>query len=196
MTYRPLVLMDVDGVLSNFSQAYCDIAEGFASHPLPPESDWREWDMKKRLGLSEDEARMVRHELGKPGVALNMRELPHAVAGAKRIMEIADVYFVTSPIEESDTWCYDRLRWLSMRFGFNQARKIVQTYHKQLVYGAVLIDDKVANIEKWGDAFPNSTPILWTKPWNVRAEPKLANGRAVLRATDWGAVYNIVKGLQ
>lgn len=165
---KPIVLLDVDGVIADFSAEYYRLACQIAHRTLTGPEEWDDWDMKVALGLNEQEVRYIHTHLNRPGVAEGFSPYYGAVDGVHELMrkEICDLYFLTSPIETSPTWCHDRTMWLVAHFGLEQGRKVIHTHYKHLVKGDFFIDDRPSNVTNWGGANAGGTPLLWDMRFN------------------------------
>lgn len=181
MTFRSRkrVLVDVDDVIVNFKQAFISavIAKGLRNI----DHTWRRstWDLAKDLGLTDKEEKEAFSLINMPGVADEMMNaLPGAVEGVQNLMELADVYFITSPSKTSPTWSFDRRNWLVRHFGEEQGSKVGHVHDKFIVFGDFLVDDKPENVMLWKDAWPLSTAIYWSgelMPRSPRPDIMVAN---------------------
>jgi 5'(3')-deoxyribonucleotidase len=165
---KPTVLLDVDGVIANFTQLYlsCAKAAGVLSMEFP--SDWESpyEKIEEALHLTKDGEAAVYKLLNAPDAAFNINPYPKAVEGVKSVAEIAEVYFVTNPIGSSPTWSWDRMRWLKKHFGDELGGNVVLTPHKFLVRGDIFVDDRPSNLEPWKKAWPYGIEVCWDQPYN------------------------------
>lgn len=190
MGRKPVVLLDVDGVIADFAGEFINVAGRVLNRTMPPEADLTEWDLANALGLSECETRFIYSELNKPGVARKLGAYPGAVEAVHGLSHIAEIYFVTSPMDQSPTWCHDRLWWLIDNFGLELGSKLVLTQHKHLVFGDMLVDDRVPNITEWASHRPSSSiGVVWGTPSNTGFEGK----GNVCRVLGWTQVIELVK---
>lgn len=105
-----------------------------------------------------------------------------AQEAVEKIKSLADVYIVTSPMNEYHDWIIHRNKWLKKNFDISP-ENIVHTSAKHLVQATIFIDDKPENVEKWyqtnigipilwkhecviENPFAYSTRIKWTNDWN------------------------------
>lgn len=183
MQKRRRVLLDVDGVIANFGKYYLSIvAKRLGLYFM--ESEITKWDVGEAIGLTDAQRDLVHEELYAPGAAFALEPYPSAIQGVKNLAKIADVYFVTSPLDENPTWVYDRKRWLNRYFGEELARRQVSTADKFPIYGDVFVDDKPRNIEEWKAEWPYSLAILWSMPYNQEA--------VCLKASTWTEIHRFV----
>ena len=187
---RPRFLCDVDDVICNYKQGFIAAVNASGVRQLKPDHVFTDWDLSKSLGLTDTEDDKVYALINLPGFAQNLSPLPGAIEGVKKIMEIADVLFVTSPLKTSQTWGYDRMHWLQKYFGEEQGKKVVSTSEKYAVEGDFLLDDKPGHITEWQAQHPRGHAILWITPQNMHMAPKNMVGLA-----SWGMVFGAVDGL-
>jgi 5'(3')-deoxyribonucleotidase len=64
----------------------------------------------------------------------------------RRLAEVHDVVFVTSPHMAIPEWTWARQRWLEKRF---PGLAVIHTKHKNLIRGDAIIDDKFENVKTW-----------------------------------------------
>lgn len=158
---RPRVLVDVDDVVANFLQLFASALNATGVRKIPNGWQRTKWDLAEEFNLTKDEEKMVYDLLTLPGVAMHMHPMPGAIEGVKKVMEVADVYFVSAPLKESPTWVYDRQGWLIKHFGEEQGKKFAPVHDKFIIYGDYLVDDKPANCEEWQAAWPGSRALFW-----------------------------------
>ena len=143
---RPIVLMDVDGVIADFCHAYLFWTKMVTGKKFTP-GDVTQWEFADALNLSSEESHAIDMVLRGPDIASGFGEYPGSVRLVKELMTFADVVFVTSPFAKSPTWAHDREWWLKARFG--EDAKIIHTKHKQYVDGDFMIDDGPHNLAAW-----------------------------------------------
>lgn len=160
---KPVVLLDVDGVIADFTSLFGNAVMVANASPRgwnPYGWDPKQWNLARDLGLTKEQERTVNSILGMPGLALTMNALSGAVEGVKELISIAEVYFVTSPLDGNTTWAYDRCSWLCSYFG-DVGKNVVSTEHKSLVHGDVFVDDKPENCASWKKQWPAGLVIHW-----------------------------------
>lgn len=187
---RPRFLCDVDDVICNYKQGFIAAVNASGVRQIKSDHVFTNWDLSKSLGLTDEEEDKVYALINMPSFALNLAPLPGAVEGVKRIMEIADVLFVTSPLKTSPTWSYERMHWLQKYFGEEPGEKVISTHEKYAVEGDFLLDDKPDHVVEWQAQHPRGHAILWITPQNMRMAPKDVSGLA-----SWGMVLGVVDGL-
>jgi 5'(3')-deoxyribonucleotidase len=179
------VLLDCDGVLSDFLGAFITVATATVGRPFAAEQI-TEFDICKALGLVPDEAGRVYRNIQREGFAAGLDVIPGAIEGVRSLQEVADVYIVTSPWNSNRTWTYEREAWLKTHFGIPH-KNVIHGSAKHLVRGDVLIDDKGSTVIEWNAAHPGKTAILWAAPYNVM------DPWAGVRTNDWARVRSLVE---
>ncbi len=178
----------MDDVLADFVQGFTSAVLATGVRKLSPDHPYNEWDLSKSLNLSEEEDNKVYSLINMPGFATMLSPLPEAVAGLKKVMKIADVLFVTSPLKSSPTWAHDRRLWLEKQFGEEQGEKIVSTSEKYAVDGDFLLDDKPEHCSAWSKEQPTGMALLWATDRNNGPDAV-----GLTRVNNWDLVYELVK---
>lgn len=172
------VLLDVDGVVANYVDLAFSVARDM--HGVFGKlryEDLDQWDIDRYLYSKlppghEYFTAEFWSRMNEPGRIFNMNPYPGAVECVKKLMEISDLYFVTSPTENNATWASERFAWLQKHFRCSRYQ-IVITAAKHVVSGAVLVDDKLSNLHSWklhnrGDALLFEQPYNKTDKWPSR----------------------------
>lgn len=181
MHYRPLVLVDCDGVLADYVGAFLRMmrehhgatyerhqvtAFDFSSlqhwHTVGPMA----WPLTKREGFCRDIA-----------------PLPGAVEGFRRLREIVDVEICTTATD-SLHWVHERNEWLAKHFDVSR-KDIHYTHKKHRIDAAALIDDSGENLDLWAQHRPDSMALLWDATYNRAFKHE--------RVASWDALIDIVK---
>lgn len=208
MTYKPTVLLDVDGVLADFiSGALANLKrlfdiDGKHDHVI-------NWHFETCFGLTSAQAKQLHDSWTEPGFCAGLPPYVGAVDGVNALREYANVYPLTAPFN-SVPWVSERDAWLGKHFGFSR-KAITHTEAKYLVKGDVFVDDKTEHVIAWQAAHPQGVGILWAQPYNVDSvlpKPKAFALGAVnaheftgpawdgLRTNDWSEVLAIVKAMR
>lgn len=187
MTYRPLVHLDCDGVLSDFTtpvlRLISDEVEKATGKPVRySDDDIYDWDIYGSLKVDTHIARRVDDQIKQKGFCARLQPYQDALSGVKALREFADVHVVTSPFD-SDYWERERRLWLQEHFGFKSS-DVTQTSAKHHVDGDFLVDDKASTVEGW----EHGRGILFHRPWN-RTSPWPH------RANDWAHLVALIKAV-
>jgi 5'-nucleotidase len=176
-----LILIDQDGVLADFENAF--VAAWRDAHPdIPPV----EFADRRSFHILEDyapELRPLAEALyTAPGF---IRDLPPVDGAIEAVRELAalglDVRICSSPLRQYENCVAEKYQWVERHLGRAWTERLILTRDKTLVQGDILIDDRPA-IE--GAARPRWRHILYDAPYNrtVADKPRLswANWRNVL----------------
>lgn len=191
---KPKVLCDVDGVIADFVGAVLSIIHD-ETGDLYKHSDVLEWDFGnifRRYDSPYLTARVWDAIRGE-GIAATLQFVdPGTLGGVNKLLQAADVVFVTAPMPGSPTWEYERREWLRARFGNVQ---VISTEHKAHISGRLLIDDKLSNHVEWGTAetCEHRSGILWDASYNHLSP--LPDG-AYWRAYNWDDALDIVNSIK
>lgn len=183
---KPIVLVDCDGVLSDFTSMYFDCIEPILGR-RPRASEMTQWNILKCFDLehleSACDAIIVEKQL-----CLSMPEHDDAFDAVEALRCFAEVHCVTAPYH-TVTWVNERTQWLRTRFGFKHD-EIHFTKGKHVCQGDVFIDDSLQNVLKYAKRRPTSRVFLWNRPWNQSSEELPSN---VIRSSDWSDVHSYVE---
>lgn len=186
---RPLVLLDVDGVLADFVSWYLDLARRVTGREYDP-ALVTQWDVAAAIGLTAGESGRVTELLHRPEYVLAMRPLPGAVEGVAALREVADIHVATSPWPGHPTWASERAEWLRRHFRISH-KDVTHTSAKHLLRGACLVDDKPEHCADYARHNPDRYAVLWDQPYN-RA-PEHGAHPSVVRVADWQRLTDIVR---
>lgn len=150
------ILIDCDGVLSNFNKGFLSVANRLLSTAYR-EEDVGSWDLDDLPGVKEASDEIWR-ELGAPGFIFSLEAYPGAQEGVEALKQLGEVFVVTAPlwmrkrdpsiVHHGQTAPYERMQWIENHFGIPRKR-IIFAHAKELVHGTCLIDDKTANVKAW-----------------------------------------------
>jgi len=180
------VVLDVDGVLANFTVGVLVLVEEVTGKKFVP-ADVTMFDFTKALGLTTTEAVAVKKAIGaKRGFAMSLPPYPGARQGVRRLRELGEVFCVTSPWDSNEWWRAERESWLALHFGIDR----VHHASDKTVYEAdVFVDDKSSHVRDWLAAWPGRTAVFWRTPHNTsEAVPAGAHSIA-----SWDALYEIAR---
>jgi 5'(3')-deoxyribonucleotidase len=174
------ILVDVDGVLANFSQ---HVLNKLRVSTKMSTDEIKTWDI---FSLLE-----VRFSPYHKKMALAMmdtmefwKHLPVMAGAQEGVQALRDagyeVVFVTSPWDSCVGWNVARNAWLKQHFGAGP-RDVIITHCKYMVHGHTLIDDRESHVEEWNSrhadkamlfaaAYNQNAPFLrWDWPKIVRS---------------------------
>ena len=184
---RPVVLLDCDGVLSDFITATLDVLRQRTGQTFQHDdiSTWEVFaSLPEELQLHKSK---VYDYLKKEGGCLGIPLYAGAQDGVERLQAIAEVIIVTSPFKGSPTWTHERELWLEKYFHI-QHENVIHAKRKEFVSGDFLIDDKPDNLRAWRTTHPNGRAIYWKNPKFSEPTPGY-----VLCTQSWDEVIEEVK---
>lgn len=125
MTRKPIIHIDMDGVLVDFTSALTKVSP----------------EMLEKFAGEYDNI---------PGVFALMDPMPGALEAVDRLKEKYDLYILSSSPWENPTALADKLAWVKKYFGGDGReniffRKVIFSSVKHLSRGDILIDDRTAN---------------------------------------------------
>lgn len=173
MPRPPIVLLDVDGPLADFTGAYLDVVHSITGLRFE-EHDVDRWSIAEcpffveaaaHQGISVQQLRKaVEGYITSEGFCRSIRAKKEAVEAVREIVRMgAEVYVVTSPWHTSRTWMHERLHWVADHFPIPR-NHIIQTGCKKRVHGDVFVDDKFSHVMEWSREWKDGTAILFDLP--------------------------------
>jgi len=170
MPVKKLVLLDCDGVLSDFVGAAIDVAHHHSAKRWKVE-DLTQWSFWKDMVDPDvpDLVKRILADISTPGFCAGIQPLPGAKEAVERLREIADIRVVTSPWN-SPTWAHERFEWLTQHFDFPRSQ-VIQCEDKSEVDGDFLVDDDPKKLSTWASrrmvrgSLPVD-PLLWHTHFN------------------------------
>lgn len=159
------ILLDMDGILADlhlglirwYNQLYGtkfrpkQIPNLFGDHQLLT----TEIDERKRDKI-----------FSKQGFFGALPPIPGAKEAVRELNKYYNIYIVTAPWINRHCWI-EKYQWLQKHFP-GLERKLIVTSRKETVYGHILVDDRMKNVELWRNHWPThktaSLEYHWTDP--------------------------------
>ena len=185
MKKKPVILLDCDGVLADFTSLALQLIKDETGKSYSPD-DIPHWEVFESLGYPEI-WNTFGEKASKPGFCAGMKVYPRAQAAVKKFRETCEVLIVTAPVD-ARPWMYERAHWLGTHFDISR-KKVIFAHEKQQVRGDMLVDDKPDNVIAWAEANPDGIAVLWAHPYNRSA----ALPEGVIRTSSWKELHAIVK---
>jgi len=221
--YRPVILIDCDGVLADIvtpllqeanqlvsekmRAAVRDLVPGpgpcilMGATPVRPE-DLIHYDIARAFpGLSPADVYLP---LSRQGFCWSLRPYPGAVDAVKTLQRLGEVYCVTKA-HHSPYWHWERLEWLQLVMGIPRDR-VIFTSDKERVSGHFFIDDNIEHVWSWMDERAEvhsgmpwesfAVGFLWDQPYNRKVPEyprKDKNPPPRTRTRDWNIVIERVE---
>lgn len=187
MSKKPAILIDCDGVLCHFVNAYLRILHEQTGR-MHFEVDVTDFHFSKCVSTSEEDEAVRRHIDRTPGLVRNLEWHDGAKDALSELRRISRVVCVTSP-HHGPTWMPERMAWLREVAGFDK-RDIVFASNKDHVNGACLIEDKADAANSWHyQADGMRVGILVARPWNRKHH----RTSGALVAHDWAEVVEFAR---
>lgn len=183
---KPLVLLDVDGVLCDFmgplvAEINVQLGTTFKREDVTC------WNPRDALGLTNKQIDAVYDMTARaPGWCRTLEPYSGAVEGFHRLKEVANIHIVTTPFHTSKTWMSERTEWLKQYFDV-KPEDITFTSRKEWISADYLVDDKAETCLQW-DLQYHGVPILWDTPHNRQLQD---NGWCVSRVKSWDELMSI-----
>lgn len=166
-------MFDVDGTVGNFHKAFTKIARRKLGKHHTYEQSISARRAEVGLGLTREDTIKIYKEVWSPRFANTLEPIDGAVEVIKGLHESGEheVFFVTTPAEQSETWVWDRNKWLRRVFGSNLGSRYAYTSYKFIVDGDILVEDTPSVLEEWiSDARARGRPshgLLYSWPYNA-----------------------------
>lgn len=157
---RPRVLLDCDGVLADFVGGCRRALErlGYEEHAATLAPDRNIFE-----GLPEHVRKHLLDTIVGPRFCAELEPMPFALDAVRELVDLADVYVVTSPWWSSPHWVHERCGWIVRYFEIPHARQ-VHTSAKELVDGDHFVDDHDSQIARWRATHPRGLAHHWDRP--------------------------------
>lgn len=144
---RPIILLDVDGVIADFYGAVARVLY-LNNSSRPQATKWDFIDDLKRQRPGD--YKVYKQRSSQPSFCLGIDPYDGAADFVNRLREYGEVVAVTSPLTHCPTWCAERRDWLMTNFAFSPD-DIIFARRKELVVGDIFIDDKYEHLNAWND---------------------------------------------
>lgn len=192
---KPIILIDSDQVIVQFTQ------EWLRRYNNKYEDNLTREEFGQSFGGVHD---VVKPECGKKvyditkeeGFFQSLKPIEGAVEAVTNLMGIADVYIVTAYANDPNS-ALGKVEWYTKHFPkIVEEERLILCKPKFLMYGDVLIDDSVENLEKW-QAFmqdqvgkDDSYSICFA---DVHNEDVQDNSLIDVRVHDWAETLDYLK---
>ena len=195
---KPIVLLDVDGVLANFVGHTLEQLASCGGTQLDV-ADWDTWNLLDNPKLTELDKEKIKTLWNSVGFCAGIHPYPNTLKAVAELKKLAEVQFVTSPMWNPH-WPGERTEWLCNWFHV-KPDSVTHTSKKTNVWGNVFVDDKPEHVQAWHERWvaPPRTisgghsaynrAFLWSHPYNSPV-------RGVERIDDWAAVIDRVEKIK
>ncbi len=155
MTFKPLLLLDIDGVVADFVGASLEcLGRDPATVVDGP-------DIIASLELSEGKAAYLRSQWCRADFHQTLKPYDGADRMLREVEQYYNITAVTTPMPGAKTWHDDRLHWLYNELGIDS---VIFADDKSPIVGDVFVEDTLLNL------VANRTPkkLLVNRPWNAK----------------------------
>lgn len=188
---KPTVLLDCDGVLSDFVSAALKLVHRLTGNEYKPEDvrTWEVFDSIPEKHMMRDVYAIMKADGGCFGLPV----YEGAQDGVRRLRDFAEVIIVTSPFKGSPTWAHEREMWLEAHFGLDH---VIHARRKDRIHGDFFIDDKESHVIEWCRYWqvrdPGHQGMIWKTP--RMSEANLDRARGNIRVVEsWDDVIEVVR---
>lgn len=168
------IILDCDGVLADTIKKVLHLYNNEYNLNFKKE-DIVAWDMTK---IQKPGTSLTKY-FNQRGFFRDLDPMEDAQKYVKKLLEDGHEVFVAtaSPLEGLE----DKLLWLRENFGFIPESNIVFIQRKDLLYGDIILDDALHNLENSQCEFK----VVFDQPWN-------RDRREFLRVRNWEQFYKLV----
>ena len=186
------ILVDVDGTVAQLVEyLMARMKPKFPGQSLPKHDV--DGLLDKGGPLTDQQLAEAYKLLASKGFVKNLPLIDGALEGVRKLRNAFSpqrrIIWCTAPWLSSETWDSDRRWWIEKKFHSKQ-NDVIFAYHKNLVRGCCLIDDRVDKLEAWKTANPNGLAVLHDQPsnhWYKGSE---------LKRFKWSEVDDLIKELK
>ena len=185
---RPRIGVDTDGVLADMLTLLQAHYSTLFDVSLPALDNWEIGEH-----IPKGREREFWETFGETNIHSALKPYRNTYDGLRNLIDVADVYIVTSPLSSCRTWASDRERWLHEYFGIPRSR-VIHTSAKYTFAGDMLIDDKPQHVEEWAAEHQNGIPVLWAQPYAKLEHIERDDLRArVIRTDSWVEIAGLLR---
>ena len=174
------VLIDCDGVIANFVDAFMDWYLHHAGS-VPDDFEWANWD-----SMDELPDQMARDAVWRdPDLFWIPQPYPYAIEALEALNERHDVRIVTAVphihVEARSDWFKREAPFI------HRKNQMIFTNDKSLIRAGVIIDDKVGHVDDWlvKNSWPDGEAFLIDRPWNQHGKSGTRVESLIEVAEDW-----------
>lgn len=156
---KPTLLLDMDGPIAYLAERVIEImSDEYGILIDVPENET--WEESEEIGPATK--KLIYEVMNRPGFSRNLDVVDGAIEGVKLLQDYYEVVILTAPMDNNHN-ASDKMFWA--RKHFPNIDDVILTKRKDLVYGDVLIDDRVSNLIPWTNRF-NGTGVLYPMRYN------------------------------
>jgi 5'(3')-deoxyribonucleotidase len=156
------VLVDMDGVLYDWSSIYLKLYQELSGEELPLSFHW-EWYFMRQLPNTKAKSAITKSSrLWTDGLPC-----PGALDGLRALCSTHDTYIATQPGPRPDIAVPGKVAWLKKVAPWFNVERLICIRDKELLLADALIDDRLRNLVSWKAVNPQGIALLMVRPWNV-----------------------------
>ncbi len=129
---KKILYIDMDGVIADFDHAIKSFCPELETSDKFPDYESRSVKVNE---ICESN----------PNIFHTLLPIHGAIPSVKRLMEIYDVYFLTTPMWNVPESYIGKRIWLENHFGEESMNRLILTHRKDLNIGTFLVDDRLRN---------------------------------------------------
>lgn len=193
---RPVVLLDIDGVVCDYASAFVSEINRITGKSLDAR-DIDRWDIGEWAGICPEENDAVMAQVTSKGWCRDLRPYEGAVQGVERLRDLADVVVLTAPMHGKH-WHAERVEWIRDHLGL-QPEDVIFSKRKELVEGDVLIEDRAETVSHWLSvrrvraATRHHKGVVVHRRHNAQVLVPLTHEQSIHRAFSWRDIVGIVE---
>jgi len=146
---KKILYIDMDGVIADFDGAMAELTG------KPFSTDWNHPEIER---LSAEVHALC---VANPDIFHNLKPVPDSIEYVKKLMELYEVYFLSTPMWELPESFIGKRLWIEQHFGELGLKRLILTHRKDLNHGDYLIDDTTRH---GVDAFKGEHIHIFTDP--------------------------------
>lgn len=159
---RPVVLIDMDGVVADWQQMFDKLLGEQYPHINRVPFD-QVTSFKTQSFYADEYKDDIKEMMNTEGFYRDLEVHEGAVEALHELNKHVEVFFCTAPYLSNKTCASEKIAWVEEHFGKDWKERVVLASDKTLVNGMVLVDDK-PNIT--GNMTPMWEHIVFDAPYN------------------------------
>lgn len=165
MDCRPLVLVDMDGVLADFELAvYTRFHRDFPDRsPISLDKRTVFYADLHYEDVYPGSGAVVKDYVQEKDFFRSLEPIAGAIDGMENLSKDFEVYICTSPLSYFYHCVSEKFLWVEQHLGYEWTKRIVLTRDKTIIHGDILIDDR-PDID--GYRKPSWVQLVFDQPYN------------------------------
>jgi 5'(3')-deoxyribonucleotidase len=191
---RPVILLDIDGVVANFIAGCLPYVFAITGREHQHD-DIDQFMIEKALGLDEEQTKRLYEHVCREGWCRSLPVYEGAKEAIAALGEFADIVPVTAPFWTSKHWVLERYEWILEHLGIPQAR-VMQGHEKFRVHGDMLVDDRTSHLVAWAQYWHArmgrgaGVAVRFRRRYNENESWRKPPGSTKYQHADWGVTVD------